>query len=85
MTAHPVRTCIGCGQIDDHPRHVIALLDGSTVTWHHDCHAIATGDPVSAAVAASGLTGDELRDHIVANDPGQAVIDAQVAAASKES
>ena len=63
-----LRNCIGCGQVDDHPRHVIDV-GGVDTYWHHDCHALATGDPVSQAVADSGLTGDELREHILENDP----------------
>jgi hypothetical protein len=74
-----LRNCIGCGQVDDHPRHVIALPDGSDAPWHHDCHARATGDPVSEAIAETGLKGDELREHIINNDPG-----AQAAAARNE-
>jgi len=88
MSQHPIATCIGCGQTDDHPKHRIALRDGSEVIWHHDCHAIATGDEVSAAIAAKGLKGDKLREHIVKNDPGQKVIDERdraAAAATKES
>ena len=65
-----LRNCIGCGQVDDHPRHVVGLPDGSDVPWHHDCHARATGCEVCAAVAESGFTGDELRAHITDNDPG---------------
>jgi hypothetical protein len=64
------RNCIGCGQVDDHPRHIITLPDGTDMPWHHDCHARATGDPVSVAVAEAGLTGDELRRHIEENNPG---------------
>ncbi|MEV8610310.1 hypothetical protein AB0383_20685 [Amycolatopsis sp. NPDC051373] len=33
------RNCVGCGQVDDHPRDVVALADGSTAYYHHDCHA----------------------------------------------
>lgn len=69
-----LRTCIVCGQEDDHPRHVIALPDGNTALYHHDCHARLTGDPVSKAVAECGLTGDELRKHIQDNDPGGAYL-----------
>lgn len=69
------RTCIGCGQTDDHPRHVIALPDGSEVTWHNDCHAIATGCQVCKATAdsADGLKGDDLRAHIVSGGADTAV------------
>lgn len=38
----PVRTCIGCGQTDDHPRCV--EWRDEDITWHHDCHQIAIGD-----------------------------------------
>lgn len=62
------RSCIGCGQVDDHPRHIVPAGD-TDVFWHHDCHA-TTGCEVCEAVAAEGLKGDELREHIVANDPG---------------
>lgn len=82
--SHPVRTCIGCGKTDDHPRIVIALRDGTDVNWHHDCHALATGDPITSAIAECGLKGDDLRAHIVENDPGQAVIDELVASADAE-
>jgi hypothetical protein len=88
MSQHPIGTCIGCSQTDDHPKHRIALRDGSEIVWHHDCHAIATGDPVSAAVAAKGLKGDKLREHIVKNDPGQKAVDERnraYAAATEES
>lgn len=61
------RNCIGCGQVDDHPRHLTDSGD-----WHNDCHArSALGCPRCAAVveSAGGLQGDELRAHIEANDP----------------
>lgn len=65
--ANPVRTCIGCEQTDDHPRHVIALTDGSEVTWHMDCHWIATGCEVCVqqTSAVQDLKGDALRQHLV--------------------
>lgn len=80
---HPIETCIGCAQTDDHPKHQIIQRDDTSVFWHHDCHAIATGDEVSAAVAACGFTGDKLRAHIIKHDPGQKVIDARHAAAKE--
>jgi len=66
----PVRTCIGCTQADDHPRHVIALPDGSEVTWHMDCHQLATGCEVctSQIAGAEGKTGDDLRLHLTTKD-----------------
>lgn len=74
MTA-PVRTCIGCGQSDDHPRHTIALPDGNDVHWHHDCHALATGCATCAATvdSAGGVIGDELREHITSGGAADAV------------
>lgn len=70
------RNCLGCGQVDDHPRHVIALGDGSDVFWHNDCHARSSaGCEHCAAVVASaaGLQGDELRAHIEEHDPAGSV------------
>lgn len=64
------RTCIGCTQTDDHPRHVVLSGDGSEVTWHMDCHAIATGCDacVTQTAGASGVTGDALRQHLTTKD-----------------
>lgn len=67
------RNCLGCGQVDDHPRHVIDV-GGTNTYWHHDCHHRATGCEVCGAVSAEGLTGDALREHIQTNDPGAAVV-----------
>jgi len=63
---NPVRTCIGCGQTDDHPRHVIYLRTGEDVTWHIDCHALATGCATctTQTKTAKGATGDKLRAHL---------------------
>ena len=63
-----MRTCIGCTQTDDHPRHVIGLSDGTEVTWHMDCHALATGCESCAAqkAGAEHLVGDEFRAHVLA-------------------
>lgn len=68
--SNPVRTCIGCAQSDDHPRHVVAVADGSSVTWHMDCHALATGCEVCANQIrdAEGATGDDLREHLTTKD-----------------
>lgn len=69
MTA-PVRTCLGCAQSDDHPRHVIVLPDGTEVGWHMDCHAAATGCEACAetTAGATGLTGDALREYLTTKD-----------------
>src|SRR4051794_4258888 len=66
---HPTRNCMGCGQHDDHPRHQEVLPDGSSAFWHFDCRYQTNGDPTAGAVAESGLKGEELRQHILANDP----------------
>ena len=68
---NPLRTCIGCEQVDDHPRHVIVLPDGSEVGWHMDCHSLATGCEVCTEQTrgAVGAKGDELRAHLVAQPP----------------
>lgn len=67
---NPIRTCIGCEQTDDHPRHVIAVGDGSEVTWHFDCHRIALGCPSCTAQTegAEKLRGDQLRVHLTTKD-----------------
>lgn len=70
--SNPLRPCIGCAQTDDHPRHVIALPDGSEVTWHMDCHRVATGCEVCSTqtAGAEGSKGDELRAHLLAGAEG---------------
>jgi hypothetical protein len=74
MAQHPVRDCLACGQKDDHPRDHVVLPDGSSAYWHMDCHARMTGCQTcqDTVDTAEGKTGDELRDHIVANDPAAA-------------
>lgn len=66
MTGAPLRTCIGCTQTDDHPRHVLVLADHSEVGWHMDCHVIATGCESCRGQlqGAQGLTGGALRAHL---------------------
>lgn len=70
-----MRTCLGCGQTDDHPRHVVSLPDGSEVNWHADCHSIAAGCPICQATVstAEGLKGDALREHIVSGGAEAAI------------
>jgi hypothetical protein len=73
--SNPVRTCIGCAQSDDHPRHVIATGDGAAVTWHMDCHAIASDCDICKAQLADvggvkkNPKGDALRAHLVTTGP----------------
>lgn len=65
------RNCIGCGQVDDHPRHVIVLGDGSDAPWHMDCHARSEpGCEVCASQisGANGATGDALRQYLTTKD-----------------
>lgn len=57
-----VRSCVGCGQTDDHPRHVIALRDGTTMDWHMDCHANNGCQSCAHQTRNKGETvGDEFR------------------------
>lgn len=61
-----LRNCLGCGQTDDHPRHVIHLGE-TEAAWHMDCHA-RTNPPCEVCAdqirEAEGLTGHALRDHL---------------------
>lgn len=72
-----VYTCIGCGQTDDHPKHQVGLQDGSTATWHMDCHARATDCAVcDANVAEKGdIKGADFRAHIQENRPFAQLMD----------
>jgi hypothetical protein len=65
--SNPVRTCLGCGVEDDHPRHVVAVDPLNDVPWHHDCHAAITKCELCVAItkAAKGKTGDALRTYIM--------------------
>jgi hypothetical protein len=73
---HPIRDCVGCGQTDDHPRHVHALPDGSTANFHMDCCAIIRRCEVCKAQldGVGGVEGNpkgqSLRDHLVTTGPG---------------
>lgn len=60
---NPINPCLGCGQVDDHPKHVVAVDPVTDVWWHYDCHHAVTGCQVCAPVvaAAQGKTGEELR------------------------
>lgn len=69
-TALPLRTCVGCKQTDDHPRHdeIIQIQPELQVaSWHMDCCALVKGCETCAAqtAGADGLTGDDLRNHII--------------------
>lgn len=64
----PVRSCDVCGQVDDHPRHILQTLDGGTVTIRHmDCCAANGCEVCQATEEANGaLRGQELIDHLAA-------------------
>lgn len=71
MAGEPVRLCVGCGQRDDHPRHVIYMKGNpGGALWHHDCHVLATGCEscarklalVGTDESADGVKGAELRE-----------------------
>lgn len=68
MAVKPIRLCIGCGQHDDHPRHVIHMKGQPGAMWHMDCHVLATGcETCKRQIAdAEGKTGAELREHLLA-------------------
>ena len=69
------RLCIGCGQTDDHPRHVI----GKQAMWHMDCHVLATDCATCKRQLAAcdtstepdGVIGDELRSRLLALRPSK--------------
>jgi len=70
MTDFPTRPCAGCDQVDDHPRvNYVAPGGQDEELWHHDCfvlvHPASIEDhPAIHEIAASGLKGDKLREHI---------------------
>lgn len=61
-----IRNCLGCGQSDDHPRHITVVADGTEVAWHMDCHAL-TGCEVcqSTLEDVTGMKGDQLREFLM--------------------
>jgi hypothetical protein len=66
------RNCIACGQVDDHPRHVIQVDPNSTIAFHMDCHARSGCEVCASQLQACEATtdnpvvGDELRARLVA-------------------
>lgn len=70
---NPVRNCIACGQVDDHPRHVIDVGDGREMAFHMDCHSRMNppcqicADQI--ADAPVGTIGEDLRAHLVSLPP----------------
>lgn len=74
----PMRACtrehngmeIGCGQVDDHPRHVIDVPGGEDITVHYDCHAAAGCTSCRELIkGADGATGAAMLEQIQANAP----------------
>lgn len=72
--SNPVRTCLGCAQTDDHPRHEIAG-PGGVVGYHMDCCAIARDCEICKAQldgvggVAGNPKGDKLRKYLVSTGP----------------
>jgi hypothetical protein len=67
-----MRTCIGCGKRDNHPKLITGHLDSPPWYWHHDCYVIAEQpgwqDIEGAIRGAEGATGHALRLHLLGND-----------------
>lgn len=62
------RNCVACGQVDDHPRHILINSDYEDVPFHLDCHSRMGCSVCSAQLeGADGLTGDALRAHLTAD------------------
>jgi hypothetical protein len=74
MMSNPVRTCLGCAQTDDHPRHETATANG-LVGYHMDCCAIARDCAICKAQlegvggVAGNPKGQMLRDHLLTTGP----------------
>lgn len=64
---NPVFSCLGCGQSDDHPKHVIDLDGTNLARWHYACHASVAGCEICVPIAeaAMGKTGEDLRTHLM--------------------
>lgn len=82
MSEHPVRNCLGCGQVDDHPRHRVRLPRDQYVEWHMDCHSRSPDgcETCEATVAAAEeRQGHELRMFIQDNAPAAHLTDQEEA------
>lgn len=72
--ARQMRKCIACEKVDQSPKKIVAIADGTNggvdVFWHYDCHAAVTGCSDCQAIvdASGGLKDDELVDFIM-NQP----------------
>lgn len=72
----PMRPCsglgIGCGVVDDHPRHVIDTgSPEDEAQFHLDCHSAAGCASCTEQIQGrpTGATGQELLDHLLAQAP----------------
>lgn len=72
----PMRPCgglgIGCGQVDDHPRHVIDTGNPEEeVAFHLDCHASYGCESCAAQVQGrpKNATGQKMLDHLLEQAP----------------
>lgn len=63
----PQRSCVVCGQVDDHPRCLVEDGTGADLLYHKDCHRNAFGEMPCHAVLDDSLKGDALRAYIVKN------------------
>lgn len=61
------RNCTDCGQVDDHPRDLVVLPDGSEAHHHIDCGARRTPPCQGCAdqvEKSGGASGDDLRSFL---------------------
>ena len=66
-----LRNCVDCGRTDDHPRHVMVLVDQSEAHHHIDCGARRTPacEHCAAQIEASGdKSGEALRKFLRGDD-----------------
>ena len=74
MAHAPTRTCIACGQTDDHPRHQTVLPDQSEVGHHMDCGARLNPpcqtciDVLKTAKVKDKEIGEDMRAKLVDTD-----------------
>ncbi len=68
MPAGTVRTCIGCGQTDDHPKHRYGAgpTDPGQRCYHLDCHAAMGCETCKPQIVDKGdLRGDDFRAQLI--------------------
>jgi hypothetical protein len=68
--------CLGCSQVDDHPRHTVVGPDGAELGMHMDCCVIARNCELCRAQleGVGGVDGNPkgelLREHLITTGPG---------------